>query len=615
MLDNDLRIPPEKVHTVKWEGDPLYYDLQLYQLGEGLGEFWVVNPEFENDKYHFFINEIPDTRKCIVVSMNGTWLVKIFKDGWYPYHGYETVELTIPKLVWTRNPDIDSRMTFDIDPRTEYQLDFWDQEYELVWKLDPRFFPDDGEMRVYTAKVIGNKSTRTKFMGYLTPDVDVEFNEHLPDIGVDIDECCPPFWELSNECAYELDPAFQTDDLTDRMWVVKFKPNWRKPKSWKWLGVITPQYQVIHNPDLPKLNCDIDYIIPWHDLKYEHVWMLDEKHTKDAPEPIWAFKVRATDDIKGTTIVGSIELEGDLELNPDVKTPFSLPEDFVVQHYDIGYQFVWVAKEGNEKIWVARLSYVNEPIGIKEIEITEQINPDTIDVVFISYNEPNAEENWARVREKAPWAQRVDGVKGILEAHKAAAKLSRTDMFYVVDGDALLFKKFEFKYRPSIFDRDCTYIWSAKNPLADLTYGHGGVKLFSKEKLLKLKKWRTLDMTASVSEKIKVMSEISNWTAFNTDDFSTWKTAFRECVKLSFNVHRYPDNPEHGLRLQKWRDLDQKQAFGKTAVEAAERAIKFVNDNEFDMSSLIKINDRDWLIDLYQTTYMKEVNERRRRVA
>jgi hypothetical protein len=343
--------------------------------------------------------------------------------------------------------------------------------------------------------------------------------------------------------------------------------------------------------------------------------MLDEKHTKDAPEPIWAFKVKATDDIKGTTVVGSIELEGKLELNPAVTAPFTVPDDFVVQYYDIAYQFVWVAREHGEKIWVAKLSYVEDPIGIKEIEITDQLSVDVIDVVFISYGEPNAEDNWARVKEKAPWAQRITGVKGILEAHRAAAKLARTDMFYVVDGDAFLFKKFEFKYKPSIFDRDCTYIWSAKNPLADLTYGHGGVKLFSKDKLLKLKKWRTLDMTTNVSEKIKVMSEISNWTAFNTDEFSTWKTAFRECVKLAFNVHRYPDNPEHGLRLDKWKTIDKTQSYADIAMQAATQAIEYVKTNEYDMSALIKINDRDWLEDLYKNTYKKNIHERRPRVA
>jgi hypothetical protein len=615
MLDTIHQVSPDKIHEVQWEGDSLYYDLQLYNLGEGHEEFLVINPVCEDVNILRWVNQIPTTRKCIVFEYQGQWIAKLFKDGWYPYHGYESVDIVVPELVWTRNNDIDSRMTFDSDPRAEYTLDFWDKDYELVWKLDPRFFPEDGEVRVYTAKVIGSKSTRTKFMGYLVPDVDVEFNEHLPDLGINIDECCPAFWDLSDECAYELDPACQTPDLTERMWVVKFRPNWRKPKSWRWYGTITPQYKVTTNPDLPELNFEVDYTIPWHDLKYEHMWMLDPKHTVNASEPVWAFKVSAADSLDGTKIMGDIEPIGELEINGEVAVPFSLPKDFAVQYHDIAYQFVWVAKEGNEKIWLAKLSYVDDPIGVKEIEITDQLNPDALDVIFISYFEPNAEDNWKRVKEKAPWAQRVDGVKGILAAHKEAAKRSRTDMFYVVDGDAFLFKKFEFKYKPSIFDRDCTYIWSAKNPLVDLTYGHGGVKLFSKEKLLKLKKWRTLDMTTSVSEKIKVMSEISNWTAYNTDLFSVWKTAFRECVKLAFNVHRYPDNPEHSLRLDKWKEVDTNSEFAGVTVYAQEQAKQFVEDNSHDMAALTQINDRDWLLDLYNNTYLKEQNERRRKSA
>lgn len=48
------------------------------------------------------------------------------------------------------------------------------------------------------------------------------------------------------------------------------------------------------------------------------------------------------------------------------------------------------------------------------------------DIVFISYNEPNAEKNWESLKQRFPSAKRVDGVKGIHEAHKKAAK----KMFY-----------------------------------------------------------------------------------------------------------------------------------------------------------------------------------------
>ena len=36
------------------------------------------------------------------------------------------------------------------------------------------------------------------------------------------------------------------------------------------------------------------------------------------------------------------------------------------------------------------------------------------DVVYISYDEPNAERNWADLLSKCPWAKRVHGVKGCL---------------------------------------------------------------------------------------------------------------------------------------------------------------------------------------------------------
>ena len=48
------------------------------------------------------------------------------------------------------------------------------------------------------------------------------------------------------------------------------------------------------------------------------------------------------------------------------------------------------------------------------------------DVIFLSYDEPNAEKNYADLCKIVPWAKRVHGVKGSDSAHKAAAQLSET---------------------------------------------------------------------------------------------------------------------------------------------------------------------------------------------
>ena len=65
-----------------------------------------------------------------------------------------------------------------------------------------------------------------------------------------------------------------------------------------------------------------------------------------------------------------------------------------------------------------------------------------LDFVYISYAEPNKEQNWADLKSKVPWAKRVDGVKGFDSAHKAAAEKAETDFFISVDGDNVLDEKF-----------------------------------------------------------------------------------------------------------------------------------------------------------------------------
>jgi hypothetical protein len=103
------------------------------------------------------------------------------------------------------------------------------------------------------------------------------------------------------------------------------------------------------------------------------------------------------------------------------------------------------------------------------------------DIIFISYNEPNADKNFANLKLRFPTAQRVSGVKGIHQAHIAAAKKAFTKMFWVVDGDAEIVDDFNFDYEVSKYDLECVHVWRSKNPVNGLEYGYGGVKLLPKK--------------------------------------------------------------------------------------------------------------------------------------
>ena len=94
------------------------------------------------------------------------------------------------------------------------------------------------------------------------------------------------------------------------------------------------------------------------------------------------------------------------------------------------------------------------------------------------------------------------------------------------------------------------------------------------------------DMTTSISTKFKAMPEVSNITAFNTDDFSTWRSAFRECCKLSSRVIDGQINEETQQRLDVWCSV------GTTASIAGALAGKeWGYSNKQNSEELLKIND------------------------
>ena len=591
MFEDIYQLPPKKVAAIEWTGDPLHYDFQLYKLGQGHKEFWVINPnnniptQWDTD-LKFYVNSIPDTRKCVVLSYRGEWIVKIFKNDWYPYHGYESVNIIKPEIVWTYNSDFDKQMTFENNPYGIYEPTPWDRDYTLIWYIDPRFNPLDEDVWVFSCQPVGREILGTKHMGYIIPEVLVSFNDVLPDLGVDINECCPPYWDLVYECAYELD-HIHLSEHDDRLWVIKFKPMWRNPKDWKWSGTISPEYKVILNPALPSLTYNIDYVIPWHDFKFEHIWMLDRKHLRNDEADIWAFTIQVSNELDGAKIIDYISPIINITYNTDLPK-LSYDIDYVIPWYDFKFEHVWMLNRSlsnQDDIWALNALAVDNPEGLKQIDTLSPNLAKQLDVIFISYYELNAEDNWQRVLEKAPWAKRVDGVTGIFEAHKAAGKLAKSDMFYVVDGDAYLSDDWQFDYQPNIFDRDCTYVWNSINPINNLTYGFGGVKLFNKSKIRYLKSWGT-DLTLSVAKKLKVIETVSNVTKFNTSEYNTWRTAFRECAKLAKK-----EDAESNKRLQAWLEPDVTADYHVWAKLGAEQGNAYAS-SELPISN---INDYNWL--------------------
>lgn len=220
------------------------------------------------------------------------------------------------------------------------------------------------------------------------------------------------------------------------------------------------------------------------------------------------------------------------------------------------------------------------------------------DIIFISNNEPNADQNWFRLHTRFPTAKRINGIVGIHAAHKTAAKAAFTKMFWAVDGDAYILDTFNFDYQVPEYDQDVVHIFHSVNPINDLKYGYGGVKLLPRKLTQDLDEF-SLDMTLAISNKIKVVKEVSNLTHFNTDFFNTWKSAFREAVKLTCNVKDQIDIEDSQERLESWMTKGQDKPFGGECLKGARAGNAYALSVWPDKNKLKKINDFTWLKDQF----------------
>ena len=169
-------------------------------------------------------------------------------------------------------------------------------------------------------------------------------------------------------------------------------------------------------------------------------------------------------------------------------------------------------------------------------------------------------------------------------------------MFWVIDGDAIIVDSFNFNYIVDEYNLDTVHVWRSQNPVNGLEYGYGGVKLLPRQLTISMDT-NTTDMTMNISNQFKVVEEISNITAFNTDPFSAWRSAFRECCKLSVI-----NNTESLSRLHQWCTINDAVPYGYYAYLGALAGNKYGRENAGNNPALSLINDFDWLMNQFEQT-------------
>ena len=233
----------------------------------------------------------------------------------------------------------------------------------------------------------------------------------------------------------------------------------------------------------------------------------------------------------------------------------------------------------------------------KDTNVKNNLEP--LDIFYVSNGEPYAKINYqcasSIINRPITW---IKNINSRTKALQYAAELSLTEWFFVIPAKLQITKDFNWDWHPILYPmlqyykhpKDLKhFVFTAKNPLNKLEYGHMALVAYNKSLVLDTND-PGLDFTLSKPyESIPTNSGIAN---FNLDPLTTWRTAFREVINLSYYNKTLPDKCTQE-RLETWIS----KADGLNAewcLLGAKDAIEYFNSVHGDYASILKSYNWQW---------------------
>jgi hypothetical protein len=236
--------------------------------------------------------------------------------------------------------------------------------------------------------------------------------------------------------------------------------------------------------------------------------------------------------------------------------------------------------------------YVNKELYDYPYIITSSktVKSNPLDIIFFSNGEASADKNYEhllKITHGLPnKVTRIDGVNGRVKSQHAAANNSNTAWYFLVNAKLKVSAKFDFSWQPDRLQIPKHYIFHATNPINGLVYGHQAI--VANNKKLTLANFGTgLDFT--MDSEHEVVPIISGIGMYNSSEWDTWRTAFRECIKLKAS-----GTEENQIRLNTWLTVGLGE-FYQYSLQGAKHAVEYYDEVSGDFEKLRLSYDWDWI--------------------
>jgi hypothetical protein len=243
-----------------------------------------------------------------------------------------------------------------------------------------------------------------------------------------------------------------------------------------------------------------------------------------------------------------------------------------------------------------------------------QVDIADLDCIYLTYDEPQKEEFWVQIKNMVPWAKRVDGVKGSDAAHKAAAQVSDTDRFILIDGDNLPNPAFfnQTLVLPNEEYKNAVFRWRARNNINGLMYGNGGLSSWTREFVNTMQTHEATD--GRTETQVEFCFDPLYWPMYdcysttypNGSAFQAWRAGFREGVKMCLDRGRKPTTAEFADQVHQrnldhltiWHNVGTDVEYGEWAIAGARQGTYMTMLTNWDHQ---QVQDFDALAELWES--------------